>query len=39
MGNKEAGVSHFLCPEYNVWLPNQEAMTLLRINGTPKIFQ
>ena len=23
MGNIEEGVSHFLCPEYKVWLPNQ----------------
>ena len=23
MGNIEEGVSHFLCPEHNVWLPNQ----------------
>ena len=23
MGNIEAGVSHFLCPEHKVWLPNQ----------------
>jgi hypothetical protein len=35
MGNIEAGVSHFLCTEHNVWQPINDTLKPSKIKGMP----